>query len=500
VDEFYFKVYVEGATVSTQIGVTFGPVLSFPVRDVTSDICIQAWSAGSASEPAILHRFIGQAILPMRHLCAPSPSTSASAISQTLSSSGKPQNIWLRLWPLRPEAAKFQSGIRHMKGSAMKRLVAATAGGGGRSGGGGSGGGGGSSSTGKNVGDDYAGDDYDDAQEYVVPVTVCLKLDKSLPACLLNGRPYKISPGSQDPAASAVIDWYYLKKGILRMNAILQGEPRWVAGMRVLRSWANPVMSALFMCAVVALWWNVNSPVWIPFACSLFIVGSSLFTVAARSAAWPPSTQGSDDDTAAASKLGRVSPIIWQEDVGVDPEDLLAKLKSVHGLLSHAARPLNQYASLIEKISNAFGGSDPAITVAANGIVLMSGVAMSAVVWVVGCVGFHNVSLLVFLVGMTPPSLTAAVISKRGGTEGEEQAASREGGGGVFSKIIINLVGLFERVPDEDEIVHRRIADAQIVMSSPASKTFGNNNGGDGIQGGGEEETRGELENRKKES
>ena len=70
----------------------------------------------------------------------------------------------------------------------------------------------------------------------------------------------------------------------------------------------------------------------------------------------------------------------------------------------------------------------------------------------------------------------------------------------MFSKIIINLVGLFERVPDEDEIVHRRIADAQIVMSSPASKTFGNNNGGDGIQGGGEEETRGELENRKKES
>merc|ERR1712216_1016502 len=114
--------------------------------------------------------------------------------------------------------------------------------------------------------------------------------------------------------------------------------------------------------------------------------------------------------------------------------------------------------------SNAFGGSDPAITLAVDGIVLVAGAVLSILLWVVMCVGFRNFMLLLFLAVMTPPSLTAAKIPGPAAAETLDESAMREGSGGMISKIIHNVVGLFERVPDEEEIVHRKIADAQILL------------------------------------
>lgn len=448
--KFHLKVYVEGKLQSTEINVTTG-TFTFPVTDITSDICIQLWTS---------KEFQGQAMIPVRHLCTLSP---APLVGKQLAPSGVSHDLCLRLWPLPPEAAKFQSGIQHMKGSAMKRNSIHRSN---------------DQSTAKSAekspikgGVNHA-DNKPVAQEYIVSLTVALNVNRSLPMCLFNGKPYRISPGSEDPRVSHVIDWYYLKKGILRVSAILETEPKWISALKFLRSWKNPLVSTIFMCVVIAIWWKINNIVWVPLAISVLIVSSSVFTVVAQSSQWP--SNATKNSSTAAGKLGRLQPIVWQHDVGVDPEDLLAKLRSVHGLLSRAAVPLNKYASIVEKVSNAFAGTDPAVTMVANVCVVLSGIALSAAFWIIGLIGCRNAALILFFVGMTPSPITSAISSSDSVSNDHEHQNHLLRG--LLYKWLLNFIGFLERVPDEEEVMHRRIANSQIVAPFPQPDCTNNKN------------------------
>ena len=97
---------------------------------------------------------------------------------------------------------------------------------------------------------------------------------------------------------------------------------------------------------------------------------------------------------------------------------------------------------------------------AANGFILLLGMSMSILFWIIGCIGFHNVTLFIFLLGMVPPDLIA------GGMGSHTEEDGKGDGADMLSSIIHNLVGLFERTPDEEEIVHRKIASAAVMEAN----------------------------------
>jgi hypothetical protein len=305
----------------------------------------------------------------------------------------------------------------------------------------------------------------------------------SLPLALVHNPPYPLIRGHEDPATKHIIDMYYLKKGILRAKVLFESPPRFVLALQQLRSWENPLVSALFVLCVISVWWRVSSPVWIPVCISLMFVAISATTSVVkrregttalkktRSAATASSTTDSAQETknsgtteavlekmSAGEQLGVANrPIVWETQVGEDPDNMIAKMKMVHGLISSAAHPLNKWASRVERLSNACSGEDPAITVLLNVAVVAGGVGASVVVWGLNWLGWNNVVVLVVLLGMTPATMWSGV-----GGEG--------GVGGVVDVVPSEQVGwwqrlvwLYMRVPDSDETVHRRMAGKQVV-------------------------------------
>jgi hypothetical protein len=419
---------------------------SLDVRDVTSDVFVQVWSTRGRIGHDVSrsktrgHEFIGQSVIPIRHLCPHSLLSTGGSVTT--------KKLTLRLWPLDPDDVKLQSGIPKLKGSAMTRPSFAS------------------------------------EQQTNIDITISLSLLNTLPHALVENPPYPLSHGHEDSLTQHMIDIYYLKKGILRAKAIFQTKPKWITLLYDLRSWENPLMSSIFMLFVVSLWWRKTSIIWLPLVFSVTFSAASFTTyisygstkqkrykkkrqkeqeneVTVSETKHVEKEEEEDNDTdkeeeRALYQLGVTGPpIVWEENVGVDPDNMIAKMKHIHHLISSASHPLNKYSSKLERLLNSFSWEDPMITLMLNIVVLGTGVVVSVVAWCCSLLGWNNVMLLGFLLFMTPPNFFKQLTEINDNNNNDKQKSK--------TSLFDRLIWLYMRVPDSDEIVHRKMAKNQIV-------------------------------------
>ena len=264
-------------------------------------------------------------------------------------------------------------------------------------------------------------------------------------------------------------------------------------------------MSVMFLMVVFGLWWRVTNPVWIPMIVSFFLVGCSATTSVANAKRWPHrninsnsssnSNSNSKQSESGESKTGSTSksangrenstsqlgakqgPIVWEEEVGHDPDNMMAKMKMVHGLIASAAPFLNRWTSRAERLSHAASGEDTMITMLLNLFILMIGVMMTMCVWLFSRIGWNNVIMMVVLLFMTPPSMLSGFVQPPLAEQAsaEENDGSHETSCSSSSKnqwltALERLKWLYARVPDLDEVVHRRMASRQVIQQSKTRK------------------------------
>ena len=443
------------------------------VRNVTSDVFIQIWSTRTTIVDSVpgddendglrkSHLFHGQCVVPLRHLCAQS---STSTIE-----SNELQHTLLHLWPLSSNDSKLQSGIARLAGSAMTKPAFTLRG---------------QKSTRKeNV-----------TYPSTVEVSISFKFKKfmNLSKALVCNPPYPIVNAIDDPRCKHLIDVYYLKKGIIRTKAVFQKKFVIFEALKSLRNWDNPIVSLLFLGVVLSTWWYVSNPIFVPFLIAMVFSLCSFTTYVLNFKKWKRKTKknknkknnqekqdnnenkenneneadNDDDDddddddacdqngfpTKAMGQMGGgKKQIVWEEQVGSDPDNTIAKMKMVHGLLASAAHPLNKYSSRIERAINAFSGEDPWITLLLNGVVLSGGLVLTGMVWVMSLIGWNNVVVLLILIGMTPPLMLKNITN----------VEKKDGGEKGTTTMIERLAWLYAKVPDIDETIHRKMATRQI--------------------------------------
>jgi hypothetical protein len=336
-----------------------------------------------------------------------------------------------------------------------------------------------------------------------VEVTLSLQLHMPLYKALIQNPTYPLISGHADPNAKHLIDVYYLKKGILRTKALMERKPIIFSAFHSLRSWENPLISLVFLMTVLSLWWRVSSPIWIPLLLAAFVSMCSLVTAVACVRNWPtprkqrgqqrgrsstgttPANSNNDDKndkndkndkddkddkddardqdgfpTKAIGQMGGgLCPIVWEDEVGQDPDNTIAKMRMVHGLISSAALPLNKWASRAERFFNAFSGEDPMITILLNICVLTMGVTLTLVFWLFSIMGWNNVAVVVVLVIMTPPLMLTNLLK----STGVSQSSEKESSDATNVSLPNRLSWLYSRVPDLDETIHRRMSQRQIM-------------------------------------
>jgi len=147
----------------------------------------------------------------------------------------------------------------------------------------------------------------------------------------------------------------------------------------------------------------------------------------------------------------------------------------LHAVLLELQYDMGKVASYIEKSKNMWNWTDPRITLFANFFLLCVAALLSSIIYLMGYILIWvplNVFVLVFgLIALLPPSvkgwhIKAVPTAKTSEAQEETQPTEAASQPSWITKILQWIDNLYERVPDNDEVVHRIISDGQLSFST----------------------------------
>jgi len=226
-----------------------------------------------------------------------------------------------------------------------------------------------------------------------------------------------------------------LRYGALRLKKLVQSNKTFLNNLASLTSWSVPSVSLVVLCWWTFLCWFSNF-IQVPFLVASLVVYLNW--------AFPHR----DDD---------VAPMIWNDEIELDPnmpQTIVQKLKLLSKLLKVLQQTFNSVAFKTERVAATVSWTDTPIAAMFSLIYLLIGLAGSCLLGVLYFVQVHFMPLyaLVYILGVSlflPINISGKVSAAKSSQKSDT------------SMIVKAMKNLFARLPDEKELVHRRIAKSQ---------------------------------------
>mmetsp|Transcript_11729 Transcript_11729/g.15261 ORF Transcript_11729/g.15261 Transcript_11729/m.15261 type:complete len:617 (+) Transcript_11729:95-1945(+) len=391
----------------------------FDLRDISTDVVLSVYGKSREKIVAVPDIYLGKVIIPLSRLYQQKPMIT---LLQTRKNIYEFES-WFKIYPIGESQRYFEPVVPGLPGTGMDRPKDG------------------------NLGEVFVNIRLELAQGY------------SLLNALTSHAPFK--PMAIRHADLDQINPKHIKWGVSRIKAMKQRLVEYKDNFDSIKSWNRPSVSMITL-----IWWTYTClsalSYQYPFLVMLFYVGFNL--------AFP----WSDDKT---------RPLLWNDEIVKDPDlpdTIPKKLRLVHQLLRFVQKASNTIAYHLERVQNSTNSADKLVSAIFCLCLLLCSFVVSVFVGLaqIFCYYFIPFHVIVYLVGLQfilPFSLFAVIPVK---TEPESESSNSattaesevENSANenprynmqkrikIFKKALSNCMA---RIPDSNEVLHRRIARTQ---------------------------------------